>query len=78
MAKHSKNKEEAKRFLEFLTSKTAQTLYGTVNFEFPVNPEVPPSEELASWGSFKEDQVPILTIAELSPDAQRVIDRAGW
>ena len=78
VAKHSKHKEEAVRFLEFLTEKTAQGLYGAVNFEYPVNPAVPPSKELASWGTFKEDKLPIGRIAELAPEAQKVIDRVGW
>jgi iron(III) transport system substrate-binding protein len=78
VAKHSKNKMEAVRFLEFLTSKEAQNLYGSVNFEYPVNPSVEVPEELQSWGSFKEDQMPISIIAKLAPDAQRIIDRVGW
>ena len=78
VAKHSKNKDEAVRFLEFLTSKTAQDLYGAVNFEYPVNPKVPVSVELQSWGVFLEDKMPIARIAELAPKAQRIVDRVGW
>ena len=78
VAKHSKNKEEAIRFLEFLTSEAAQNLYGSINYEYPVNPTVEPSAELKSWGVFKEDQMPIARIADLAPQAQRVIDRVGW
>ncbi|MEM8977695.1 MAG: extracellular solute-binding protein, partial [Pseudomonadota bacterium] len=78
VAKYSKNKKEAVRFLEFLTSKTAQDLYGRINFEYPVNPSTPLSKELQSWGRFKEDTMPIARIAELAPEAQKVIDRAGW
>ena len=78
IAKHSKNKAEAKKFLEFLTTKIAQDLYAAVNFEYPVNPDVPLSEELKSWGVFIEDRMPISRVAELAPAAQRVIDRAGW
>ena len=78
VAKHSKHKDEAIRFLEFLTTKTAQDLFGSINFEYPVNPAVPLSKELESWGRFKEDKMPISKIAELAPEAQKVIDRAGW
>ena len=78
VAKHSKNKKEAVRFLEFLTSQEAQNLYGSVNFEYPVNPRVEVPEELQSWGNFKEDQMPISQIAKLAPDAQKIIDRVGW
>ncbi len=78
VAKHSKNKKEAIRFLEFLTSKEAQNLYGSINFEYPVNPNVEVPKELLSWGNFKEDQMPISQIAKLAPDAQKIIDRVGW
>ena len=78
VALHSKNKEEAVRFLEFLTSKAAQDLYGSVNYEYPVNPNIPLSAELRSWGTFEEDQMPIARIADLAPKAQRIIDKVGW
>lgn len=78
VAKHSTRKDEAVKFLEFLTTEAAQNLYGSINFEYPVNPAVAPSAELASWGQFKEDNMPIGRIAELAPEAQKIIDRVGW
>ena len=78
VAKFSKNKESAIALLEFLTSPKAQKLYGEINFEYPVNPNVSPSTELISWGEFREDKLPIIKIAELAPLAQKIIDRVGW
>ena len=78
VAKHSKNKAEAIRFLEFLTSEPAQQLYGSINFEYPVNPAVPILSELRSWGAFSEDKMPIGRISELAADAQKIIDRVRW
>ncbi len=78
VAKFSKNKKEAIALLEFLTSEKAQKLYGEINFEYPVNPKVSPSEELQNWGEFREDNLPIIKIAELAPEAQKIIDRVGW
>ena len=78
VAKHSKNKKSAVNFLEFLTSKTAQDLYGVINFEYPVNPAVRITKELKSWGNFKEDVMPIARSAEFAPKAQKIIDRVGW
>lgn len=74
----SKNKKQAIKFLEWLTTISAQRLYTEINYEYPVNPEAEPSEEVASWGSFKADTVPLKKIAELSPAAQRIIDITGW
>ena len=78
VVKFSKNKEAAIALLEFLSSPKAQKLYGEINFEYPVNPNVSPSDELISWGQFTEDKLQIIKIAELAPLAQKIIDRVGW
>jgi len=76
--KYSKNKENAQALLEFLTTPDAQKLYSSMNYEYPVNPNVEPSAELNSWGIFIEDQLPVERLAELAPTAQKIIDRVGW
>ena len=78
VARHSRDKPGAVRFLEFLTSETAQTLYGSVNFEYPVNPAVAPPAAVRARSGFREDRIPIARIAALAPQAQKVIDKAGW
>ena len=78
VAKHSPNRENAVRFLEFLTGSVAQKLYGEVNFEYPVNRSVAPGGVLQSFGAFKPDALPIERLAELAPQAQMIIDRTGW
>ena len=78
VVKYSKNKDNAIALLEFLTQPEAQVLYSKMNYEYPVNPNVEPSEELSSWGVFIEDQLPVERLAELAPTAQKIIDRVGW
>ena len=78
VAIHSKNKDNAIKLLEFLSGEVSQNLYGKINFEYPANPKINPSSELVGWGIPKEDQIPIIKIAELGPVAQRIIDRVGW
>ncbi len=78
VVKYSKNKENAIALLEFLTTLKAQTLYSSMNYEYPVNPTMSLSNELKSWGKFKEDKLPIEKLAELAPIAQKIIDRVGW
>ena len=78
VTKYSRNKQEAVRFLEFLISEKAQELYGQINFEYPVRLGMDPPSELSSWGVFQEDRLSIERIAELAPQAQRIIDRVGW
>ena len=61
-----------------LTEKKAQYLYGEINFEYPVNAAVSVNVELASWGRFKPDSLPIQRLAALASKAQMIIDRVGW
>jgi len=74
----SQKKELARAFLEWLTSEEAQRLYTEINFEYPVNPDATPSDEVASWGSFKMDMLSMNIIADNSPLAQRIIHQTGW
>lgn len=78
IVKWSKNKILATKFLEFLTQPIAQRLYGTINYEYPVNPKVKYPTSIKNWGAFREDKLPIEQIAEISPSAQKIIDRVGW
>ena len=64
--------------LEFLTGEFAQKLYGKINYEYPVNPNIGLSSALNTWGVFKEDTVSIEKIAELARESQKIIDRSGW
>ena len=78
VVKYAKNKENAIALLEFLTQPNAQALYTTMNYEYPVNLSTELSDEIKSWGSFKEDHLPVEKLAELAPIAQKIIDRVGW
>ena len=76
--KASKKQAAAVEFIEWLTSPEAQLLYTEVNYEYPVNPGVNPSEEVASWGKFKIDEVSLTDIAKNTPLAQMIINEIGW
>jgi iron(III) transport system substrate-binding protein len=66
------------KLLEFLSGEFAQQMYAKDNFEYPANPSVKIDEEIASWGRFESDQVSLAKIADLTPTAQKIIDRVGW
>ena len=78
IAKYSKNKNNAVKFLEFLVSQEAQELYAKINFEYPIDESIELPNILKTWGKFKEDKLPIIKISELSPTAQKIIDSSGW
>ena len=78
IAKYSKNKENAIKYIEFLSSKKAQTIYAQANYEYPVLKGVEPSDLVKSWGDFKEDSLPMNTLGELNSKAVKIFDKAGW
>ena len=75
---HARNRDHAVKLLEYLASDTAQRWYAETNNEYPVNPAIPPSATLKSWGEFKADTLNVAKLGELNAAAVQVMDRAGW
>jgi len=78
VVKYSKNKENAIKFLEFLSGVEAQKHFGEANFEYPVHPEVEPSELLKSWGEFVEDKINLNELGVNNVKAVSTFETAGW
>lgn len=78
LIKHARNAENAKKLMDFLASRQAQTWYANANSEYPVNPEAEWSETLQSWGEFKADDISMSVLGENNATAVRLMDRAGW
>jgi iron(III) transport system substrate-binding protein len=78
VTKHSRNRAEAVRFLEWLASPAIQQRFAAVNFEFPANAGVDPLPEVRAWGAFKPNEVNVGLIGRTQPAAMMLIDRAGW
>ena len=78
VAKYAPNKENAIKFIEFLSGKDAQALLASSNYEFPVNPEAETSELLSSWGAFNEDKLSLEQLGLLNKQAVLTFDEAGW
>ncbi len=78
ITRHAKNKDEAVRFLEWLSSPDAQNLFADVNMEYPVNPQVRPNEVVASWGPFKQNTINLEKAGALQSDAIKLMDIAGY
>lgn len=78
LTKHAPNKKSAVKLMEFLASDKAQAAYAEVNMEYPVNPAVPVSELVASWGEFKADDLSISKLAENYSTALRLLDEVRF
>lgn len=78
IVKHSKNKEEAKKLLEWLSGDAAQKVFADANFEYPANPMVEPAAEVKAWGTFKQNVINVNKAGELQQDAVKLMDRVGY
>ena len=78
VTRFAKHPEGAIRFLEWLSSTEAQSLFADANLEYPVNPRVQPAPEVASWGTFKANTMNLIRAGELQAEAIRLMDRAGY
>ena len=76
--KNAPNKENAVRFLEYLTTPEAQQYYIGGNNEYPINDEAEKAEVLVEFGEFKSDAVNVSALGRNNPEAIQIMDRAGW
>jgi iron(III) transport system substrate-binding protein len=78
VTKYAKQRENAIRLIEFLSSPEAQNLYADGNYEYPANPTVKPHGLIAAWGSFKADTVDVAAAGALQAEAVKLMDRVGY
>jgi iron(III) transport system substrate-binding protein len=72
------NKDNAIKFLEYLTTPQAQAYFAQGNYEFPVVEGVKLDPVLEQWGAIKTDAVNAAKLGENNPDAVKLMDRVGW
>ena len=78
VVKNSKNKDNAIKFIEFMTDEKAQTIISTMNFEFPVNEKAEMPELLKSWGNFEKQDLDYGVLGEFNSKATEILNRVGW
>jgi iron(III) transport system substrate-binding protein len=75
---HAKNRANALKFLEFLSSAQAQQLFADTSMEYPANPQAAIHPIVARFGKFKADDINVAAAGELQAAATRLADRAGY
>tara|TARA_B100000945_G_C20424198_1_gene619500 strand:- start:9 stop:1025 length:1017 start_codon:yes stop_codon:yes gene_type:complete len=78
LVKTSKNKKDAIKFLEYLSSSESQEIFGNINYEYPVYIKNNKSKLLKSWGSFKSDKINLSILGKRNGEAVKIFDKAGW
>jgi len=77
VAKYAPNRENAIKFLEYLTSPEAQNYFANGNNEYPVAGSAD-NPQLKLMGAFKRDPLPMDMVGKNYAVAAQIFDRAGW
>ena len=73
------NRDAGVKFLEYLASDAAQTLFAKGNNEWPTVKDAKlANPELESLGQFKTDSIPLASLGKNQAAAQRIADKVGW
>jgi iron(III) transport system substrate-binding protein len=75
---HAKNRANAVKLIEFLTSPEAQQMFADSNLEYPANPQAGVNPVIARWGKFKQDDTNVAAAGEFQAAATKLADRAGY
>jgi iron(III) transport system substrate-binding protein len=75
---HAKNRANAIKFIEFLSSPEAQQMFADISMEYPANPQASPNPVVAKWGKFKQDDINVAAAGEFQAAATKLADRAGY
>jgi len=75
---HAKNRANAIKLLEFLSSPEAQQMFSDIAMEYPVNPQAAVNPIVAKWGKYKQDDLNVAAAGEFQAAATKLADRAGY
>lgn len=79
VARHSKNRAAAVKFLEYLASDSAQRYFANGNNEWPAVASVKVNNPaLDALGPFKAEQVPVYAVGAHQAQVQQMLDRVGY
>ncbi|WP_028596512.1 Fe(3+) ABC transporter substrate-binding protein [Paenibacillus assamensis] len=78
LTKHAKNKENAIKLIEYMTSQAGQTLLSGESYEFPVNEAAEMPALLKEWGSFKAQVINYAELGNYQLEVVELFQQAGW
>ncbi len=78
VAKHAPNRANAIRFLEYLTSESAQQYFANGNNEYPAVNGVAATSAVEALGEFRPDTLSAAELGRNQARAVAIFDAAGW
>jgi iron(III) transport system substrate-binding protein len=53
-------------------------MFADLSFEYPANPQAATHPVVATWGTFKQDDINVAAAGEFQAAAVKLADRAGY
>jgi len=78
VTKYASNVKGATKLLEWLSSAKSQTIYGSLNKEYPANQNIASDDVVSAWGSFKQDNMNLSQAGILQADAVKLMQLKGY
>jgi iron(III) transport system substrate-binding protein len=78
LVKTAPNRDNAVKFLEYLTSESAQRYFADGNNEYPASIGLKANSAVEQLGAFKADTLSVAAIGKGQAQAVTIFDRAGW
>ena len=78
LAKNAPNRENGIKLMEWLVGDTAQKMYASLNYEYPVKAGAAVDPTVASWGELQQDSLPLAEIAANKKKAAELVDSVAF
>ncbi len=78
MTASAPNRENAVKFMEYLGSAKAQSIYASAVNEYPADPDAAISDRVAGWGNLNADDTDLAAIAAHRAEALRMVERVDF
>jgi len=75
---HAPHRAAAQKFLEWLATPEAQSLFASTNLEYPANGAVQADPAVLAWGDFKPSPMNVAQAGALQAQAVKLMDRVGY
>ena len=76
--KHAPNRDNAIKFIEYLTEESAQTYFASGNNEYPAVASDTTPSPVELLGTFRQDELNVSQLGVHQAEAVRIFDAVGW
>ena len=76
--KYTKNYDNALKFLEFMVSDKAQSIYANINYEYPIRSNTNINNFMSKYNNYEKDKLKLELVGKVNKKAMLLMDKAGW